>query len=69
MQSDQGFFGRLSSTLASSQKNEQVMLDSTIVRAHRHCAGAKKSGRSGTTTEKHVIADALNCEKPCIAGR
>lgn len=47
--------------------NEYAMLDSTIVRAHQHSAGAKKTGenqaigksKGGLSSKFHVLADAL----------
>jgi transposase len=37
-----GVFDRIFKALASSSDNEYMMLDSTIVRAHQHSAGAQK---------------------------
>ena len=37
-----GVFDRIFRALASGTDNEYMMLDSTIVRAHQHSAGAKK---------------------------
>lgn len=37
-----GVFDRIFETLASDHDNESMMLDSTIVRAHQHSAGARK---------------------------
>jgi len=37
---------RCSKALAADADNEYAMIDSTIVRAHRHSAGAKTSGRT-----------------------
>ena len=39
-----GVFDRILSHLASDADNEYVMLDTTIVRAHQHSAGARKKG-------------------------
>jgi transposase len=49
--SKSGVWKRIFETLAQDADNEYVMIDSTIVRAHQHSAGAKggrrKSKRSG----------------------
>lgn len=47
-----GVFDRIFKTLASDHDNEYMMLDSTIVRAHQHSAGARKK------TEKTKPSDA-----------
>ncbi len=39
---ESGIFERIFKILASDHDNEYMMLDSTIVRAHQHSAGAKK---------------------------
>ena len=39
-----GVFERIFKHLATDPDNEYVMLDSTIVRAHQHSAGARKKG-------------------------
>ncbi len=64
-----GVWRRVFETLASDADNEYVMIDSTIVRAHQHSAGAKKKGpeqcqaigrsRGGLTTKVHATVDAL----------
>jgi transposase len=46
-----GVWQRVFEHLAAEADNEYAMIDSTIVRAHQHSAGAKKSGRgSGDRT-------------------
>jgi transposase len=53
--------------LAADADNEYAMIDSTIVRAHQHSAGAQKSGedqaigrsRGGLSTKIHALVDAL----------
>jgi len=54
--------------LAGDADNEYAMIDSTIVRAHQHSAGAKKSSpdkeaigrsRGGLSTKIHTTTDAL----------
>ena len=39
-----GVFDRIFRALASDHDNEYMMLDSTVVRAHQHSAGARKKG-------------------------
>jgi transposase len=39
---DSGVFDRIFRMLASDHDNEYMMLDSTVVRAHQHSAGARK---------------------------
>jgi transposase len=39
-----GVFERVFKALAEDSDNEYMMLDSTIVRAHQHSAGARKKG-------------------------
>lgn len=39
-----GIWERMSQYLAADADNEYAMIDSTIVRAHQHSAGAKKRG-------------------------
>jgi transposase len=41
---ENGVFGRIFKVLAEDSDNEYMMLDSTIVRAHQHSAGARKKG-------------------------
>lgn len=41
---ESGVFERIFKHLASDHDNEYMMLDSTIVRAHQHSAGARKGG-------------------------
>jgi len=54
--------------LATEADNEYAMIDSTIVRAHQHSAGAKKAAaedqaigrsRGGLSTKIHAMVDAL----------
>jgi hypothetical protein len=53
--------------LASDHDNECMMIDTTIVRAHQHGAGAQKKdgaqaigrSRGGLTTKIHALVDAL----------
>nr|WP_246067921.1 IS5 family transposase [Legionella geestiana] len=62
-----GVWERVFKALAEDADNEYAMLDSTIVRAHQHSAGAKKKkgdeaiGRSkgGLSTKIHATCDAL----------
>ncbi|WP_256329528.1 IS5 family transposase [Nitrosomonas sp. Nm33] len=65
--SDSGVWQRVFEHLAADADNEYAMIDSTIVRAHQHAAGAKGGtrreciGRSkgGLTTKIHATCDAL----------
>jgi hypothetical protein len=57
-----GVFERIVRLLVSDHDNEYMMIDATIVRAHRHSAGAKKDGaqaigrsRGGLTTKIHAL--------------
>ena len=63
-----GVWQRVFETLAEDADNEYAMLDSTIVRAHQHSAGAlKKAGgdqaigrsKGGLSTKIHARTDAL----------
>ena len=63
-----GVWKRIFEHLALDADNEYAMLDSTIVRAHQHAAGApKKAGedqaigrsRGGLSTKLHTMVDAL----------
>ena len=63
-----GVWKRIFETLAEDADNEYAMIDSTIVRAHQHSAGAKKSSpdeeaigrsRGGLSTKIHATVDAL----------
>src|SRR5205814_6071081 len=40
---------------------ERLMLDSTVIRAHQHAAGAKKKGRPMKRWDGRVAASAPNC--------
>ena len=41
---ERGVWQRLFKNLAADADNEYVMIDSTIMRAHQHAAGARKKG-------------------------
>src|SRR6516162_2158853 len=64
---EKGVWQRLFEHLAADADNEYAMIDSTIVRAHQHSAGAPKKdddqaiGRSkgGLSTKIHALVDAL----------
>ena len=64
-----GVFERIFQLLSSDCDNEYMMIDATIVRAHQHSAGARKSAqaigrsRGGLTTKVHALVDALG--NPC----
>ncbi|WP_099050372.1 IS5 family transposase [Acetobacter persici] len=62
-----GVIERIFLHLAADHDNEYMMIDSTIVRAYQHSAGARKKGgmdqatgrsRGGLTTKIHAIVDA-----------
>ena len=46
--SKSGVWARVFEVLAQDADNEYTMIDSTIVRAHQHSAGAKKGGLTTT---------------------
>jgi transposase len=63
-----GVWVRVFEHLAADADNEYAMIDSTIVRAHQHSAGALKKkderqaigrSRGGLSTKIHALADAL----------
>lgn len=63
-----GVWERIFQHLAADADNEYAMIDSTIVRAHQHSAGAPKTAgedqaigrsRGGLSTKIHTLADAL----------
>src|SRR5271163_1696465 len=62
-----GVWERVFQHLAADADNEYAMIDSTIVRAHQHSAGAKKAhedqaigrSRGGLSTKIHALVDAL----------
>ncbi|WP_182356153.1 IS5 family transposase [Komagataeibacter europaeus] len=62
-----GVIERIFRHLAADRDNEYMMIDSTIVRAHQHSAGARKKGgadqaigrsRGGLISKIHAIVDA-----------
>lgn len=57
--SKSGLGPRICQALAADADNAYAMIDSTIVRAHQHCAGAKKGcqSRGGLSTKIHVTVD------------
>ena len=65
--SKNGVWQRLFEHLAADADNEYAMIDSTIVRAHQHSAGALKKAedqalgrsRGGLSTKIHALVDAL----------
>jgi transposase len=63
-----GVWQRVFERLAGDADNEYAMIDSTIVRAHQHSAGARKHpgedqaigrSRGGLSTKIHALVDAL----------
>ena len=71
--SESGGWENLFKLLASDSDNEYVMIDSTVVRAHQHAAGAKKSGaghQSGPRARSHwTIKGRIEHENPCSCRR
>jgi len=67
--SDSGVWHRVFEELAKDADFEEVFLDSTIVRAHQHAAGAaEKNGdqalgrsRGGLSTKIHALVEGLGC--------
>ncbi|WP_428559744.1 MAG: IS5 family transposase [Solidesulfovibrio sp. DCME] len=67
--SKNGVWQMIFNTLAADADTEWLMIDSTIVRAHQHAAGAKggqqfqEFGRSkgGFSTKVHATTDSLGC--------
>ena len=49
--SESGVWERIFKALSLEADNEYAMIDSTIVRAHQHSAGAKKGGLKKTKTK------------------
>ncbi|HQU17398.1 MAG TPA: IS5 family transposase [Gammaproteobacteria bacterium] len=62
-----GVWERLFQALSQDRDLEEVILDSTVIRAHQHAAGAKKKHgpqalgrpRGGFSTKTHSLVDAL----------
>jgi transposase len=62
-----GVWERVFEHLAADGNNQYAMIDSTIIRAHQHSAGALKKGedqalprsRDGLSTKIHALVDAL----------
>jgi len=73
-----GVWKSLFKALADDPDNEYAMIDATIVRAHQHSAGARKTtnadqaigrSRGGLSTKIHLIVDALgNPLTFCLTG-
>ena len=51
-----GVFERIFKHVAADPDNEDVMLDTTIVRAHQHSAGARKKGARTKPLAAHEVA-------------
>lgn len=64
---EKGIYWKVFKHLATEADNEYAMIDSTIVRAHQHSAGAKKEGedqaigrsKGGLSTKINATVDAL----------
>lgn len=53
--SRKGTWRKIFKYLASDADNEYCMIDATIVRAHQHSAGAKKSTKKKSALGKHEV--------------
>ena len=53
---ESGVFERIFKALVEDSDNEYMMLDSTVVRAHQHSAGARKKGGSAKPSVDRVAA-------------
>ena len=51
-----GVWQRVFEVLAQDADNEYAMIDSTVVRAHQHSAGAKKGGLKNTKPSGAAVA-------------
>ena len=49
-----GVFDRIFKLLANDADNEYMMIDASIVRAHQHCAGARKKTPHVTTSLREI---------------
>ncbi len=56
--SQQGIWQKLFAHLSQEANNEYAMIDSTVVRAHRNAAGARKKGQSSPATRRSASASA-----------
>ena len=64
--SAKGVWHRIFAAMADDPDFEYLILDSTIVRAHQHAAGAKK-GLEIRPSAAHVAAGAPGSTSPCAA--
>lgn len=63
---EKGVWERVAKALSGEADMEQLFIDSTIVRAHQHSAGAKKSRRSGHRPLAWWIDDQAACCGRCL---
>jgi transposase len=64
--SKSGVWQRIFQALAADADNEYAMIDSTIVRAHQHSAGAKKGRRSrGNRAQPRWAKHENPCHRRC----
>lgn len=62
-----GVWENLFKHLADDADNEYAMIDSTIVRAHQHSAGAKKRrARSSHRTQQRRTEHQNQCDRRCL---
>ena len=60
-----GVWERIFKALSLEADNEYAMIDSTIVRAHQHSAGAKKGGRPSHRTQPGRFEHEDSCHCRC----
>jgi transposase len=59
---ESGVIERIFRYLAADHDNEYMMIDSTIVRAHQHSAGALKKGARIKPSDAHEVEGSKNVE-------
>ena len=60
--SQQGIWQKVFAQLAQEADNEYVMIDSTIVRAHRSAAGARKKGQTSQSSRPRSASVSAEAE-------
>ena len=61
--SKQGIWQKIFTQLAKDPNNEYAMIDSTIVRAHRSAAGARKKGRKSPSRNPRNASASAEAEE------
>ena len=64
--SKKGVWGQILEALGGDPDLEQLLLDSTVVRAHQHAAGAK-GGKSAKPLDGRVVASVVKSTSPLTA--